>query len=184
MLERIYISAQELGAGPMTEAKCWELWRLRGELRELRVTWRREYEHLLSKIEDPESAAWYQKLFNWIEPVDKSVHKEVHDRIKDGQHHVVLIDYSLRMDQALAVAGGTVREFEASLGGELKELKSLADLVESKGKYISGKYSDLSVESTHRGLSAIAKEYKRLLPERKSLMTLEDDQPFEPNLQS
>ncbi len=173
-LERIYISAQELCAGPMTEAKCWELWRLRGELRELRVTWRREYEHLLSKIDDPESAAWYQKLFNWIPPVGKGVHQEVHDRIKEGQHHVILIDYSLRMEQVFAVASRTVPEFEASLGGELKELQSLADLLKSKGKYISDEYSDLSVESTHRGLSAIAKEYKRLLPESMPKTDLEE----------
>lgn len=167
-LERIYTAAQELCSGPMTPGKQVELWRLRGELRELRITWRREYEHLLSKVEDPQSAAWYIKLFGFIPPVEKGPFKEVHDKIKEGQHHMVLMDYSLRIDQALAVASGTVREFETSLRGELPEMIALSKLLKSKGGFIHSKYPDLSVIEIEKGFADIGEAYGRLLPEKTS----------------
>jgi hypothetical protein len=52
-LERIYTSARELCAGAPSLDKQWELWRLRGELRELRIRWRRELNQKLGLIEDP-----------------------------------------------------------------------------------------------------------------------------------
>jgi hypothetical protein len=163
-LERIYTSARELSAAPMSPEKSWELWRLRGELRELRIRWRRELRHQLGLIEDPNSAGWYRKMFNWIEPVDRGPHSEVHGKITEGQLHISLIEYSIRLDQALAVASGTVPEFEVTLAGELAELESLAELLRSKGALISKKYPELSVETTQRGLFAIVQEYGKLLP--------------------
>jgi hypothetical protein len=163
-LERIYTSARELSAAPMSPEKSWELWRLRGDLRELRIRWRRELRHQLGLIEDPNSAAWYQKMFNWIEPIDRGPHSEIHQKITEGQLHISLIEYSIRVDQALAVASGTVPEFEVTLAGELAELESLAELLKSKGGLISGKYPELSVESTQKGLFAIVQEYRKLLP--------------------
>ena len=163
-LERIYTSARELSAAPMSPEKRWELWRLRGELRELRIRWRRELRHQLGLIEDPNSAAWYQKMFNWIEPVDRGPHSQIHGKITEGQLHISLIEYSIRVDQALAVASGTVPEFEVTLAWELAELESLAELLKAKGELISSKYPQLSVESTEKGLFAIVQEYKKLLP--------------------
>ena len=163
-LERIYTSARELSSAPMSPEKSWELWRLRGELRELRIRWRRELRHQLGLIEDPNSAGWYRKMFNWIESVDRGPHSEVHGKITEGQLHISLIEYSIRLDQALAVASGTVPEFEVTLAGELAELESLAELLKSKGDLISKKYPELSVESTQKGLSAIVQEYRKLLP--------------------
>lgn len=163
-LERIYTAAQELFSGTMTPGKRDELWRLRGELRELRITWRREYEHMLIKVEDPQSAAWYRKMFGFIPPVEKGPFLEVHDRIKDGRQHMILIDYSLRIDQAMAAACGMTSEFEASLKGELPELNSLAQLLKSKSDYINKKYSDLSVSEIETGFSDLSKAYERLLP--------------------
>jgi HAMP domain-containing protein len=163
-LERIYTAAQELCAGPITPGKQAELWRLRGEVRELRITWRREYENLLSKIENPQSAAWYIKTFGFIQAVEKIPHQAVHDKIKEGQHHIILIDYSLRIDQALAVTSGTVREFEISLKGELDELIALSQLMKRKNSYIHEKFSDLQVQEIEKGFSNISSAYDRLLP--------------------
>ncbi len=163
-LERIYTSARELSAAPLSPDKRWELWRLRGELRELRIRWRRELRHQLGLIEDPISAAWYQKMFNWIEPFDRGPHSEIHEKITEGQLHISLIEYSIRLDQALAVASGTLPEFEVTLAGELAELELVAELLKAKGALISKKYPQLSVESTEKGLFAIVQEYKKLLP--------------------
>lgn len=167
-LERIYTSARELSAGPATDEKRRELWRLRGELRELRIRWRRELRHRLGLIEDPNSAAWYAKMFRTIPPVDRGTHTTIHGKITEGELHISLIEYSLRLDQALAVSSGTIPEFELTLGGELAELESLAELLKSKASMISSKYPELSVESTQKGLFAIAEEYRKLLPEEPS----------------
>jgi TatA/E family protein of Tat protein translocase len=165
-LERIYTSARELSVGPMSREKMWELWHLRGELRELRIGWRRELKHQLDLIEDPNSAAWYQKMFSWIEPIDRGIHSPIHRKITEGQLHICLIEYSMRLDQALAVASRTVPAFELTLAGEVEELESLAQLLKSKGGMISSKYPELSVESTQQDLFAIAEEYRKLLPEQ------------------
>jgi hypothetical protein len=165
-LERIYTSARELSAGPATDEKRWELWRLRGELRELRIRWRRELRHRLGLIEDPSSAAWYAKMFRAIPPVYRGAHATIHGKITEGQLHISLIEYSLRLDQVLAVSSGTIREFELTLAGELAELESLAELLKAKAGMISSKYPELSVESTQKGLFAIAQEYRKLLPEK------------------
>ncbi len=164
VLERIYTSARELCLGVSTEESKTELWRLRGELRELRIQWRRELHHQLGLIDDPNSAAWYQKMFNWIEPVDRAPHTAVHGKITEGQLHISLIEYSLRLDHTLAVASGTLPAFESTLAGELAELGAVAELLESKAALISKKYPDLSVESTRRGLTEIIAQYGNLLP--------------------
>jgi hypothetical protein len=163
-LERIYTSARELSAGAQGVEIRRELWRLRGELRELRIRWRRELKHQLDLIEDPNSAAWYKKMFNWIEPVDRGPHTTIHEKITEGQLHISLIEYSMRLDQVLAVSSRTIREFELTLAGELGELESLAQLLKAKADMISSKYPELSVESTQKGLFAIAREYRTLLP--------------------
>ena len=52
-LERIYTSARELLASPLDEIRRMEVWRLRGEMRQLRAAWRGEREHHLNEIKDP-----------------------------------------------------------------------------------------------------------------------------------
>jgi hypothetical protein len=52
-LERIYVSARELGSHEMDYERRLEMWRLRGELRELRSAWRQEFQLKLDQIEDP-----------------------------------------------------------------------------------------------------------------------------------
>jgi len=159
-LERIYASAKELSCGPMNQDKCWELWRLRGELRELRCTWRHELQYHLNLIEDPDSAPWLKRMF----PRQKSIDINIHTKITDGQLQAGLIEYSLRLDQVLAVGSGTVPEFEVTLSGELQELEMVASLLQSKAGLISGKYKELSVEPMAKAMTAMVEQYRRLLP--------------------
>lgn len=62
-LERIFTSAKELCFGPLSREKRWELWRLRGELRELRCTWRHELNDHLDQIKAPRQASWLDQIF-------------------------------------------------------------------------------------------------------------------------
>jgi len=164
-LERIYTSARELSLLSVNEETKTELWRLRGELRELRIRWRRELDHQLQLIDDPESAAWYSKMFRFIEPVDRAPNTKVHGKITEGQLHISLIEYSLRLDHTLAVASGTLPAFESTLYGELSDLSRVAEKLEVKAALISKKYPDLSVDATTRGLAEVIKQYEKLLPQ-------------------
>jgi hypothetical protein len=160
-LERIYTSAKELGCGPMCRDKSWELWRLRGEVRELRYRWRRELHHHLSLIDDPETASWFKRMFTRKKTSDS----KIHGQITEGQLQLGMIAYAMRLDHVLAVGSGTINEFETTLNGELIELQSVADLLRSKAELISGKYPDLSIEPTVNGMVNLVEQYKQLLPD-------------------
>jgi hypothetical protein len=159
-LERIYTAASELGSGAMNRDKCWELWRLRGELRELRYTWRRELQHHLNLIDDPATAPWFARVFTRQRTSDSIVHTS----ITEGLLQLTMIEYSMRLDQTLAVGSGTISEFERTLAGELIELQTVADLLAGKAEMISGRYPDLSVESTVKGMNLLIEQYRRVLP--------------------
>jgi len=161
-LERIYTSARELAGGRMSRDKCWELWRLRGELRELRIAWRRELQNHLMLVEDPQEAGWLRRMFT----PQKSIDRKIHAKITEGQLQVGLIEYSIRLDQVLAVGSGTVREFEDTLAGELSELEAVRSLLQNKSELISGKHQDFSVEPMVQAMSQVIEQYKGLLPER------------------
>ena len=163
-LERLYTSARELCRGEVTKEKQWELWKMRGELRELRTRWRREMRHEIELVKDPSQSDWFRTVFGWIEPVHKGPHQEAHQKITERQPHLMLIEYSLRLDQTLAVASGTVREFEATLQDELCGLEELHRLLQSKADLISKKYPDLTVQPTLDGMSAMLDGYGKLLP--------------------
>ncbi len=161
-LERIYTSAKELGSRAMSrEDKCGELWHLRQEIRQLRYTWRGEIQHHLMLIENPKEAGWLKR---WFTP-KKSSDRRIHEKITEGQLQMGLIEYSMRLDQVLAVGSGTVSEYEGSLADELYEIDAVRELLESKSKLISGKDPDLSVEPVVKAMSAIVEQYRDLLPD-------------------
>lgn len=137
---------------------------MRGELRELRTRWRREMRHEIELVKDPNQGDWFRSIFGWIEPVDKGPHQEAHQKIIERQPHLMLIEYSLRLDQALAVASDTVSEYETTLQDELRGLEDLRGLLKSKADLISKKYPDLTVQPTLDGMSAMLDGYSRLLP--------------------
>lgn len=157
-LERIYSSAKELVTGVMTQEKSLELWRLRGELRELRCAWRRELEHHFNRIEEPKEFSWLQQMFGYEKASDGKLHRS----ITEAELQLGLIEYSMRLDHVLAVIGGTAREFGVTLVDEVCAYDRLEQQVRGKSKFISGKYPELSVEPMLNGMGAFVAQYKEL----------------------
>jgi hypothetical protein len=96
-LERIYTSARELLALPLDEVRRMEVWRLRGDMRQLRATWRGELEHHLTEIKDPSKDVWFDWLPSWGNDDNQIIEK-----ISEGQLRLMMIEYSLRLDRVLA----------------------------------------------------------------------------------
>ena len=159
-LERIYTSAKELCSGPMSREKGWELWRLRGELRELRCTWRQELHNHLSQITDPKNDSWFESMFSSQQTLDGKVQKKV----TEGQIQIGLMEYSLRLDHVFAAIGGTISEFERTLADELSELENLTKLLRSKVEFIKGTSPKLELDPTVKRMAGIIDAFKGLLP--------------------
>lgn len=111
------------------EARRLEIWRLRGELRQLRSTWRRELQFHLSHIEEPISAGWLERQFNAAVAsigVDREgeADRQVYGKITEGLLQLSLIEYAMRLDQVFAAASDACRAFERTLADELVELRS------------------------------------------------------------
>ena len=159
-LERIYTSAKELSSGRMDQDKCWELWRLRGELRELRCTWRQELHHHLSQITDPKNDSYFERMFSSQQTMDGKVQQKV----TEGQLHIEFMEYSLRLDHVFAIVGGTINEFEGTLTDELSELGKLAVVLRSKVDLIKVSSPQLEVEPTLKRMMGVVDAFKGLLP--------------------
>lgn len=159
-LERIYISARELGSREMDRERRLEMWRLRGELRELRSAWRQEFHRKLEQIEDPVNAPYFQRIFS----TKRSIDRRVSGGIGEGEAQVAFIEYSMRLEHVLAVGSGTLDGFQDSLQSELQQLDQLRSVLQTKATYISGHYPDLSVQPMVESLSAVVTTYRELLP--------------------
>jgi hypothetical protein len=159
-LERIYISARELGSHEMDHERRLEMWRLRGELRELRSAWRQELHLKLDQIEDPANAPYFQRLFS----TKRSIDRRVSGGIGEGEAQVTFIEYSMRFEHVLAVGSGTLDEFQDSLQSELQQLDQIRGVLQTKAAYISGHYPNLSVHPMIESLSAVVTTYRELLP--------------------
>lgn len=180
-LERIYTSAKELTGRPMTQFKCGEIWRLRGELRELRNAWRREWEYHLNQNEDPNAENWFVEKFRQISIIawaaSPVIYKKKWDTraeqsqatISEGQVELSLIEYSLRLDQLLAVASRTEKEFMVTLADELNQLEVLTTLLDKNPPSIVQKEK---VEPVLKPMKEIVIQYRSLLPENSSLNLL------------
>jgi hypothetical protein len=159
-LERIYGSAKELANAGYGLPRRQEFWRLRNELRELRIAWRREVEYRLTQIENPEEAGWFRRTFTKTQTFDRGVHRQV----TEGQMQLRLIEYSVLLDQALAYESDSMSLFEQTLSEELPRIKGVATLLEEKGAYISGLDPALSVDPLVRDINAMIDGYSKLLP--------------------
>jgi Holliday junction resolvasome RuvABC endonuclease subunit len=160
ILERVYVSARELALREMDRDRRLEMWRLRGELRELRLARRQEFRLKLERIEDPANASWFERLFSTDRSIDQRVRADIHE----GQAEVAFIEYSMRLEYILAVEGGTFEEFQHSQKDELEQLDQVRNLLQEKAAYISGRYHDISVEPVVQALSAVVTAYRELLP--------------------
>ncbi len=184
--ERIFASAKELARGKMGPIKRMEMWRLRGELRELRITWRREFEYQLQQIEDPKTNPWLQTMFTphtlslpnllTYSPAlegGKLIGKRFFERhqqkkqtkkiakITEGQAYLACIEYSLRLEHLLSVMSGTQDEFTGSLQDELFELDQVAKLLEGKSASV---IQDENVQIMVTALKEIVLQYQNLIP--------------------
>ena len=158
-LERIYCSARELAYRKIDAHRMFEMWRLRGELRELRSVWRQEFNSKLEKIEDPANDTWFSQLFlrQWSD-------QRVKSGISAAEAEIALIDYSMRLDHVLAVGSDTIEEFQDSQESELEQLDQVCDLLQRKAGYISGRHPKLSVQPVVETLSGLVTAYRDALP--------------------
>jgi hypothetical protein len=155
-LERIFTMAKEIARSLPGRSKRLELWRLRGELRELRSVWRRELEHHLRQIENPEDALW---ILRTLSP-QSSLDQDVQQKIAPIQVQLGLIEYALRLDQALAIGSESTREFSITLGDEMKELEAVASLLEEKANYIKLEAERRSVDPLIEATRTIVSHYQ------------------------
>jgi hypothetical protein len=93
-------------------------------------------------------------------------HRRVHNEITEGQLHLSLIEYAMRLDHVLAVGSDTLSGFERTLADELVELRAVSDLLEAKAGYLSGKRESLSIEPMLTGMRSMIEHYEAILPER------------------
>jgi hypothetical protein len=163
-LERIYTAARELLAAPPGEMRRMEVWRLRGELRELRATWRLELEHHLSQIENPAEEAWIDRMFT----TQNSYDKRITARISGGLLQLTMVEYSLRIDRVLAAASGTWDASEATLAGELAAIERVGALLKDKAGFISERHRG-SAQPMIEGIGMMVAQYRTLLRSRPDL---------------
>lgn len=159
-LERIYISARELAYYPLDQGRKFEMWRLRQELRELRSAWRQEFTLKLNQIDKPATHGWFRQLFSR----QRTIGRKIVEDITLGEAEVDLMHYSMRLEHVLAIGSDTLEEFIQSQGSEIEQLDTLSRLLREKSSYISGKFQDLSAESTIAAVSALITNCRELLP--------------------
>jgi hypothetical protein len=161
-LERIYTAAKELLAGPLDDSQHLELWRLRGELRELRATWRREFEHHLVQVDDPAQKGWVERTFT-----SQSSHdRRITGQISEGQIQLAMLEYSLRVDSILAAASSSWEASLLTLADELAAIERVGWLLQDKAGFISKGGRD-AVRPMIEGIGAIVGGYRQLLPPRR-----------------
>jgi hypothetical protein len=159
-LERIYTSVRELLASPLDEVRRMEVWRLRGEMRQLRATWRGELEHHLTEIKDPSKDAW----FDWLVTSKSSYDNQITEKISEGQLRLMLIEYSLRLDRVLATASDTWDVSTVTLADELAAIDRVGALLKEKAGLISEpKHHQKSAQPMIEYIETMVKNYGTLL---------------------
>ena len=153
-LERIFYAAKELLAAPLSETHGTELWRLRGELRELRTIWRRELEHHLLQIENPAAEAWLDRMFT----SQNSYDRRITGGISSGMLQLAMVEYSLRIDRVLAVASDTWDISAGTLSDELVAIERVGELLKERAGFISEKQRG-SAQPMIEGLDAMVTQY-------------------------
>jgi hypothetical protein len=160
-LERIYTSARELLASPFDEVRRMEVWRLRGEMRQLRATWRGELEHHLTEIKDPSKDA----LFDWLITSKSSYDNRITEKISEGQLRLMLIEYSLRLDRVLATASDTWDVSSVTLADELAAIDRVGALLKEKAGLISAlEHHQESAQPMIEYIETMVRNYGSLLP--------------------
>ncbi len=168
-LERIYASAKELLAVPLDEMRRMEVWRLRGELRELRIGWRREIEYHLKQIENPNDAAWIDRVFTFQSTSDQ----RIADKISGGMVQLAMLEYSLRIDRILAASSDTWTESEATVIDELNAIERVGVLLREKASFITHERRQ-ELEPVIEGIAHIVSQHRALIWARPDVEVIED----------
>lgn len=163
-LERIYTSARELLASPLDEVRRMEVWRLRGEMRQLRATWRGELEHHLTEIKDPSKDAWPV----WLITSRGNYDNQITEKISEGQLRLMLIEYSLRLDRVLAVASDTWDVSGVTLADELVVIDRVGALLKEKARLISEPRREFT-QPMIEYIETMVRNYGGLLPKHHNL---------------
>jgi hypothetical protein len=168
-LERIYTSARELLASPLDDVRRLEVWRLGGEMRQLRATWRGELEHHLTEIKDPSKDAW----FVWLVTSRGSHDSQITEKISEGQLRLMLIEYSLRLDRVLATAGDSWNVSSVRLADELAAIDRVGALLKDKAGLISElRHHRESAQPMIEYIETMVRNYGSLLQPRHDLSTV------------
>lgn len=152
-LERVFTSAKELLALSETRNVSSELWRLRGDLRELRSIWRHECENMVAQIDG--NRGWFER--------QATADQRVLTSLSDAEQHTYWIEYALRLDRILASASGTWEAYEAGLADEMKNLDDLRTKFEEKQASIQDDKLKASLPP-QTSIAEIVSSYRDMLP--------------------
>ncbi|MEO8083644.1 MAG: hypothetical protein ABI780_07470, partial [Ardenticatenales bacterium] len=134
-LERIFEEAREILGRPLDAPADDALRRLRADLHELRATWAREVEAELRRIQTLPAGGWLRQrltpevVSRWSQRRARGARAE---EVVAVAPKVALIEYALRLELCLAVAGDRLPEFQERLNGERETLTALSNLLTTK----------------------------------------------------
>ena len=143
--------------------------RLRGELRELRIGWRREIEYHLKQIENPKDAAWIDRVFTFQSTSDQ----RIADKISGGMVQLAMLEYSLRIDRILAASSDTWTESEATVIDELNAIERVGVLLREKASFITHERRQ-ELEPVIEGIAHIVSQHRALIWARPDVEVIED----------
>ena len=153
-LEATYARAKELGMAPLNAAAVAELRGLRHEVRELRYVWRGEVMHALHVLRDPPSLSRVRVHL----PGTRARHGAMHDGLREAVGRVALMEFSLRLEHLLAVAGDEVEPFLKVLPDELDAWDELADILQAKARTIG--FEELSAQPYVEAVREVVRVYR------------------------
>jgi len=153
-LEAVYARAKELGMLPLDAAAVEELRGLRHEVRELRYVWRGEVVHALRSLRDPPSVNRMNARF----PGTRVRHVAMHDSLREAAGRVAMMEFALRLEHLLAVAGNEAEPFLNVLPDELREWDDMADLLQVKAQTIG--FEELTAQPYVEAVREVVRVYR------------------------
>jgi hypothetical protein len=168
-LEAIYHFAQQILAEPLSEHARWELRRQMKEIAEVRATWRRDLETKLERVNDPNTAGFFQHYLR----TQHSKDKQVASGISVCQADLVMVEVSMVMQIAFAQSIGDLDVFlTRGLPSELSLLGQTAQLLREKAGFISGNSPDIHVEAMVGALNELIGRMSALTPSDSDVATV------------
>lgn len=153
-LEAAYGRVKELGMQPLDAAGLAELRGVRNELRELRHVWRGEAVHGLRSLRAPPNVTRMNRRF----PGVKAKHAAHAAAVRDTVGRVALMEFSLRLEHLVAVAGEDAEPFLRVLPDELDGWEELTDLLHTTAERIQ--FEDLVALPYVEAVQDVVKVYR------------------------